>query len=679
MLDAIPVTEIKGVGQETAKDLADLNIHSVEDLLLHFPYRYDDNQVRPLTDARHEEKITVEGKVHSEPSLRYFGKKKSRLSFRAFIDEWLIQVVAFNRPYLKKQLDVGDVVTLTGKWDQYKASITVSDIIKGRQKSDRPFEPVYSVKGKLSVKQMRMFMTRAFDKWVATSTDFIPESIRESYKLPERRQAMQWLHFPDDQHHLKHARRRMVYEELLLFQLKMQALKKVKRTGDMNRSITIPGDDVRHFIRDLSFELTGAQNRVVQEIMRDLSGHYHMNRLLQGDVGSGKTIVAAIALYAVIKAGYQGALMVPTEILAEQHAESFDELFADYDITVALLTSTVKGKRRATVLQQLQQGNIDLVIGTHALIQEDVDFHNLGLVITDEQHRFGVGQRRVLRDKGENPDVLYMTATPIPRTLAISAFGDMDVSTIDEMPEGRKKVKTYWARHEQIERVLSFVEDELKQGRQAYVVCPLIEESEQLDVQNAIDVHAMLQQHFHHRQIGLMHGRLTNEEKESVMDAFKDKHTDILVSTTVVEVGVNIPNATMMVIYDAQRFGLAQLHQLRGRVGRGSEQSYCLLIADAKSEVAQERMRIMTETTDGFELSEYDLKLRGPGDFFGQKQSGLPDFKIADIVHDHKALEVARKDAEQMIHSDSFWQDKAYQGLREYLNSIGVFDHQRLD
>jgi ATP-dependent DNA helicase RecG len=405
-----------------------------------------------------------------------------------------------------------------------------------------------------------------------------------------------------------------------------------------------------------------------------------MNRLLQGDVGSGKTVVAAIALFGTVKAGYQGALMVPTEILAEQHVSSLKELLGRVGITVELLTSSVKGKRRRELLEKVESGEVDVLVGTHALIQGEVMFKKLGLVITDEQHRFGVNQRRTLREKGEFPDVLFMTATPIPRTLAITAFGEMDVSVIDEMPAGRKAIETYWVKHDMLERILQFVQKELVKGRQAYVICPLIEESEKLDVQNAIDVHATLQQYFGDKwNVGLMHGKLHPDEKDEVMREFSENKTQILVSTTVVEVGVNVPNATMMVIYDAERFGLSQLHQLRGRVGRGSEQSYCVLLADPKSEVGKERMKIMTETNDGFVLSEKDLELRGPGDFFGKKQSGLPDFKVADMVHDYRALETARDDAAKIVNSEKLWKDKEFAPLLMHLEETGALTTEKLD
>jgi len=426
--------------------------------------------------------------------------------------------------------------------------------------------------------------------------------------------------------------------------------------------------------------LTAAQKRVVNEIFTDLKSSLRMNRLLQGDVGSGKTVVAAIGLFASVTAGFQGALMVPTEILAEQHAESLKGLLAPFGVRCELLTSSVKGKRRREILGELAEGNIDILIGTHALIQDEVIFRKLGFVITDEQHRFGVEQRRVLREKGVNPDVLFMTATPIPRTLAITVFGEMDVSIIDEMPAGRKAIETYWAKPEMLERVLAFVEKELVKGHQAYVICPLIEESDKLDVQNAIDAHTTLSHYFQNRyMVGLMHGRLSSDEKDSVMKAFSANEVQVLVSTTVVEVGVNVPNATMMVIYDAERFGLSQLHQLRGRVGRGSDQSFCILLASPKSEVGQERMKIMTETNDGFVLSEKDLELRGPGDFFGRKQSGIPEFKVADMVHDYRALETARNDAAILIQSKAFWTSPEYAFLREQLEETGVLEGEKLD
>ncbi|MDT8859065.1 ATP-dependent DNA helicase RecG [Alkalihalobacillus sp. MEB130] len=675
-----PVTEVAGVGEETAKQLQGLRIYTVGDLLEHFPFRYEDYKLKDLHEVKHEERVTVNGAVQSEPTVRYFGKKKNRLSFRFLVNQILITVTFFNRAFLKSQISVGSELTITGKWDQHRMTITGSELHKGREEKEQTISPIYSVSGKLTTKGIHKFIYQAMNQYGSEIDDILPSEILHMYKLPSKKEALSRLHFPPNAESMKHARRRMVYEEFLLFQLKMQAFRKANRDHTNGRALQVPDYEISVFIDNLPFPLTGAQRRVVHEIITDIQSSYRMNRLLQGDVGSGKTVVAAICMYAVIRAGYQAALMVPTEILAEQHVQSLKGILEPYGIPVELLSGSVKGKKRAERLALLENGDLPLVVGTHALIQDDVKFHKLGLVVTDEQHRFGVEQRRVLRDKGENPDVLFMTATPIPRTLAISVFGDMDVSIIDEMPAGRKKIETYWAKPDMLERVLEFIEKELRAGRQAYVICPLIEESEKLDVQNAIDVHMILEQHYKGKwKVGLMHGRLHASEKEAVMESFSVNETQILVSTTVVEVGVNVPNATIMVIYDAERFGLAQLHQLRGRVGRGEAQSYCVLLADPKSEVGKERMKIMTETNDGFVLSERDLELRGPGDFFGAKQSGLPDFKVADVVHDYRALEVARQDAVKLVESAEFWTEKRYEGLRRYIEEKGVLNGQKID
>ncbi|USY54204.1 ATP-dependent DNA helicase RecG [Bacillus sp. 1780r2a1] len=679
-LNKISIKTIKGIGEETATLLEEMKIQSVQDLLEHFPYRYEDYELKDLADAKHDEKVTVEGKVHSVPSLTYYGKKRSRLTFRLLVGRYLVTVTCFNRPYYKSKLDIDQTVTVTGKWDQHRQTITLQELQFSPFKKNQTIEPVYSTKATLTVKAIRKFITLALNQYGSQIEDMLPLSLRERYKLMTREDAVRTIHLPRDHGDLKQARRRFVYEEFLLFQLKMQALRKREREETAGMSQVFPSSDLVQFTNQLPFPLTGAQKRVVNEITADMKSPYRMNRLLQGDVGSGKTVVAAVALYATVLAGHQGALMVPTEILAEQHAESLSNMLEKVQVRVGLLTGSVKGKARRELLQQVQAGEIDVLVGTHALIQDEVVYNSLGLVITDEQHRFGVGQRRVLREKGESPDVLFMTATPIPRTLAITAFGEMDVSIIDEMPAGRKAIETYWVKHDMLERILQFVQKELNEGRQAYVICPLIEESEKLDVQNAIDVHSTLVQYFKGQwNVGLMHGRLTPDEKEEVMKEFSVNNVQILVSTTVVEVGVNVPNATVMVIYDAERFGLSQLHQLRGRVGRGDAQSYCILLADPKSEVGKERMNIMTETNDGFVLSERDLELRGPGDFFGRKQSGMPEFKIADMVHDYRALEVARTDAAELVNSEMFWKDEQYQLLRSYLEATGVLAGEKFD
>ncbi|MBO8171083.1 MAG: ATP-dependent DNA helicase RecG [Bacillaceae bacterium] len=676
------VTAIKGVGEKQAEHLKTMGIETIGELLEYYPYRYDDYRIKDLHQAADGEKITVKGVIHSQPSIRFYGKKKSRLAVRVMADGIVFTAVWFNRHFLKKQLQTGREILLTGKWDRRRMHLTVTEHHigdKAKSELEETIQPVYSSTGSISSRQIRNWITRAFDQYGQAIEEILPTSLMQKYKLMPRKEAIREIHFPTDTARGKQARRRLAFEELFLFQLKMQSYRYITKKETKGAAQPIPMDAVRRFVSELPFSLTEAQKRVVKEILDDLKAPSAMNRLLQGDVGSGKTVVAAIALYASVKAGYQGALMVPTEILAEQHVQSLKELLTPHGIEVALLSGRLTARQRQDILGQLQMGFIDVIVGTHALIQKDVYFHNLGLVITDEQHRFGVEQRRILREKGLHPDVLFMTATPIPRTLAITAFGDMDVSTIDQMPEGRKPVETYWVRPDMFDRVVAFIEKEVNKGRQAYVICPLIEESDKLDVQNAIDIHARLTEFFPQHQVGLLHGRLNQSDKEQVMEAFAANRVKILVSTTVVEVGVNVPNATVMVIYDAERFGLAQLHQLRGRVGRGQDQAYCILIADPSTEEGKERMRVMTETTDGFEVSRRDLQLRGPGDFFGTKQSGLPDFKIADITRDYKALEVARQEASELVQAPDFWTDPEYLPLNNYLKSRGIFENKILD
>ncbi|MER2077015.1 ATP-dependent DNA helicase RecG [Psychrobacillus psychrotolerans] len=674
------VASLKGVGSSTANALQDLGIVTLEDLVMTFPYRHEDFRLKNLAETAHNERVTVEGRVESEPSLLFLGKNKSRMQVRILAGQHLIKAVFFNQGYLKDKIIPGSIVTVSGKWDRGRQVINVSTFSIGPKTDLQDFEPVYSLKGSINQKTFRKFMRQALDHLKGSLVDPLPDSIRVPYRLPGISDALEGIHFPLDAEHSKDARRRFVYEELLVFQLKMQAIKKVRKEQNVGNGIAFHNDLVKKLIETLPYELTNAQKRVVNEICRDLREPHRMNRLLQGDVGSGKTIVAAICLYAVITAGYQGALMAPTEILAEQHASSLDEWLAPIGVRIALLTGSTKTKARRAVLENLAAGTIDLLIGTHALIQPDVVFKKLGLVITDEQHRFGVEQRRVLKDKGENPDVLFMTATPIPRTLAITAFGEMDVSIIDEMPAGRKKIETHWMKPDQLHKLIARLKSELATGRQAYIICPLIEESEKLDVQNAVDVYNMMTEELKATStVGLMHGRLHSDEKEQVMRDFSEGAIQVLVSTTVVEVGVNVPNATFMIIFDAERFGLAQLHQLRGRVGRGEHQSFCVLLADPKSEEGKERMVSMTETNDGFILAEKDLELRGPGDFFGKKQSGLPEFKVADLVHDYRALNTAKVDAERLLDSKEFWDSSEMAGLREMLINSKAMDGERID
>ncbi|HWK22226.1 MAG TPA: ATP-dependent DNA helicase RecG [Ureibacillus sp.] len=674
------ITTLKGIGKETAEHLSEMGIYTIEDLIWTFPYRHEDFRLKDLAETPHNEKVTIEARIESVPTVLYLGRNKSRIQVTVLAGRHLVKVVFFNQNYLRTKLIPGEIVTVSGKWDRGRQVINGSSIKFGPKTDNADFEPVYSLKGSIHQNKFRKYMRQALDLLEGEMNETLPSHLIDQYQLPTITDALEGVHFPTDAQHAKQARRRFVYEELLQFQLRIQALRKIRKENEQGIAIQYDVKKVREFISSISFELTNAQKRVVNEISKDLKTPQRMNRLLQGDVGSGKTIVAAIGLYSAVTAGFQGALMAPTEILAEQHAESLKEWFDPIGVKVALLSGSTKTKERRLILEQLQNGEIDILIGTHALIQPDVVFKNLGFVITDEQHRFGVEQRRILRDKGINPDVLFMTATPIPRTLAITAFGEMDVSIIDELPAGRKQIETHWLKKEQLNSSITKMESELRQGRQAYVICPLIEESDKLDVQNAVEVYEQLATIFNGRfKVGLMHGRLHPDEKDAVMRDFSEGKIHVLVSTTVVEVGVNVPNATFMMIYDADRFGLAQLHQLRGRVGRGQHQSYCVLLADPKSEEGKERMMSMTQTNDGFKLAEKDLELRGPGDFFGKKQSGLPDFKMADLVHDYRTLEVARQDAAKLIYDEQFWQAEEYYYLRKSIEESGALNGERID
>ncbi|WP_430735798.1 ATP-dependent DNA helicase RecG [Gracilibacillus dipsosauri] len=660
--------DIKGIGPKMLEQFLELRISSIEDLFYYFPNRYDHYEMKPLHELQHEEKVTIVGQVILEPVLQFYQKKRSRLVVSIKVDGAVVKGVLFNRAFAKKHFVVGETVTVSGKWDQHRLQITIDQYKKGTMDEQSPISPIYPLKGNLKNAQIVKVMSNALEQSIQEIDELLPEEFLANYRLPDRQTALRTIHFPENFKLLKHAKRRFIYEELLIFQLKMQLQRKKHKESTLGNAKTIDRDKVEQFIHTLPFPLTNAQTRSLKEILHDLKSPYRMNRLLQGDVGSGKTAIAIISLYATITAGKQVAFMVPTEILAEQHEQSLID-FLPKDVNIERLTGSIKGKKRKEIQAKLSNGACDVIIGTHALIQDDIQFHDLGYVIIDEQHRFGVNQRNALKDKGLLTDILFMTATPIPRTLSITAFGDMDVSKIDEMPKGRLPVETYWVKHNMLNRVLSFIYNEVKKGAQAYVVCPLIEESDKLDIQNALDLYVQLKEILDQKaSVGLMHGRLSNEEKEQVMNDFTHNRIQILVSTTVVEVGVNVPNATVMMIHDADRFGLSQLHQLRGRVGRGHKQSYCILVADPKGDTGKERMRIMTETTDGFELAEKDLELRGPGDIFGVKQSGVPEFRLADLVHDYRALETARNDATDIVQNKR-WNEPDFQPLKSYVQS----------
>ena len=641
-----PLSVLPGIGPKSAEKYKKLGIETVEDLLLYFPFRYEDFKSKNVLDLEDGEKAVVSGIVATPANVQYYGYKRNRLRFTIKQGELVLAVSFFNQPYLADKIELGQTVAVFGKWDKAKGALTGMKLLA---QVEDDLQPVYRLSQGVSQSALVKVIKTAFEAGLDNLLEEnLPQILMDKYHLLSRRQAVRAMHFPKDLEEYKQALRRVKFEELLFFQLQLQVLKEENRSVGQGIVLDWDKKKLKALQAKLPFTLTEAQERSLNEILADMRSPYHMNRLLQGDVGSGKTVVAGLAMYAAVTAGKQAALMVPTEILAEQHLQSLTSLFPS--LRILLLTGSLKAAERRERLELIQTGQVDLIVGTHALIQEGVHFHDLGLVIIDEQHRFGVAQRRILREKGQNPDVLMMTATPIPRTLAITAFGDMDVSIIDQMPAGRKEIITRWVKHQQLNLVLDWLVKEIQKGSQAYVISPLIEESEALDLKNAIALEEELIAYFGDRaRIALLHGKMKGEEKEAIMQAFKQGEIDLLVSTTVIEVGVNVPNATVMIIMDADRFGLSQLHQLRGRVGRGDKQSYAVLVANPKTESGKRRMKIMTETTNGFVLAEEDLKLRGSGEIFGTRQSGIPEFQVANLIEDYPILEEARKVAVQVV------------------------------
>lgn len=667
-----PVSQLEGVGLQREQALNELGIYTIEDLLYYFPFRYEDLRPQNMTDLVDQQKVTLEGKIASEPIIARYGRKKNRINFRLLTEQESVMVTFFNQPWLKKQLVIDQKIAVYGKWDARRRSLTGMKLLPFSSSESGEIDPIYPANQHIRQGTIKKLVIQAFEAYRDQIETIIPAALIKKYRLVNRQTMVHDLHFPENLKVAKAARRTATFEEFFLFQMELQVLKKRDQTEN-GTIINYHVDKLKAFIAGLPYELTDAQKRVVNEICADLKRPIRMNRLLQGDVGSGKTIVAAVAMYAAITAGYQTALMAPTEILAEQHANNLTKIFAGTDVNIGLLTgaSGSKSKQRRALLDGIADGQINLVIGTHALIQDDVVFSNLGLVIIDEQHRFGVKQRETLRKKGPKVDVLAMTATPIPRTLAITAYGEMDVSIIDQMPNGRKPVRTSWVKSSDVGGMLTFVKKQFAAGHQAFVVTPLIEESESLDLKNAMALYEQLKSEFApDYQVGLLHGRMKPEEKDQIMTDFKANRYQLLVSTTVIEVGVDVPNVTVMIIYDADRFGLAQLHQLRGRVGRGKDQAYCILVADPKNETGIKRMKIMTQSNDGFKISEADLQLRGSGDVFGSKQSGIPEFRIGDPVVDIGALQTAQLEANKIVQQADWHTKPDFKPLSRYLDMM---------
>lgn len=669
------VNKLKGVGEKRVQALEKLGVITVWDLLTYFPFRHEDLTVKDIETIEDRQKVVLEGAVIAQPHVQFYGHKKSRLSFRINVDHVIVPVTFFNQHYLEKQIIAGENIRVFGTWDAQRMQLSGIKIIGSNvQNQNEEFEPIYHSSKDISHAVIKKIVREAWNQYSNDISEVLYPEIIQKYQLIPLKEAIFNMHFPKDANTMNIARETIIFTELFLFQLQVQFRRLTHKKTGAGSTVNYDLEKLKDFFAQLPFELTQAQKNAVNDISADMKRPIQMYRLLQGDVGSGKTVVAAGAIVAAESAEIQSAFMAPTEILAEQHYKSLEGMFTSFGIQIGLLTSSTSTKDRRELLARLAIGEIDILVGTHALIQEDVIFKNLGLVIIDEQHRFGVNQRKALREKGHQPDVLFMTATPIPRTLSMTAYGEMDVTIINEMPAGRLPIKTYWIRKKQFPQLKDEVRKELEKKSQVYVIGPLIEESEELDLENATQLAQIYTKAFSPEyNVALLHGRMTAQEKDEIMLKYKNHEVDILVSTTVIEVGIDVPNATMMIIHDADRFGLAQLHQLRGRVGRGSKQSYCILIADPKGENGVKRMQIMTSSTDGFVISQKDLEMRGPGEFFGKRQSGLPSFKVADIVEDEHALEVARYEAGAVLTREDFLTNNDFINLRKL---VGIEDGQ---
>ena len=638
--------DVKGIGPKSLSLLNKIGINTIEDLVTHYPFRYDILERNDLSKVEDGEKIVIDGKVESVPILMRFKAGLNKMNFRLVTQSGVVGVSIFNRAFLKSQLSVGSGITVIGKFDKTKNVITANDIKMETLSNRVKIEPVYHCTSGLTNKNMSTYINMALLVYGREIPDYIPSEYIDKYKFLNKKTSLNIIHNPSTGEKLKEVTIRLKYEELFEFMFKINYLKQMNKKKNNGLCRTIDKNKLKDFIKSIPFKLTGDQNNALNEIITDLEASHRMNRLLQGDVGSGKTIVAFTGMYANYLSGYQSALMAPTEILAVQHYNNLNNFLKDTDVKIALLTGSTSKKDKLSIYKGLEDGSINMVIGTHALIQDEVNYHNLGLVITDEQHRFGVHQRANLQNKGITPDVLYMSATPIPRTYALTIFGDMDVSTIKEKPSGRQKIDTVVKKNSEIKDVLEMMYKELKNNHQVYVIAPLIEESDNSDLTNVNELKEQMKLAFKDLyKIDIVHGKMASGAKDIIMEQFKNNEVQILISTTVVEVGVDVPNATTMVIFDADRFGLSTLHQLRGRVGRGTSKSHCILVSDSDAE----RLKIMEREDDGFVISEEDFKLRGHGDLFGTKQSGDMSFKIASIKNDYKILLQAKKDSKEYL------------------------------
>lgn len=664
------IQTIQQVGKVRVQKLNRLGIRTISDLITYYPRDYEDrNKEKKAYELSDGDECAVILKVLSDVSLNRPRRNLRIYKAVAGDDSGLVTLTWFNQDYIRDKVFKEKTYVFFGKVKRVGNYVEMTNPIYEEVNSERKkttgIQPIYPLTAGITQSFLRMIQRNALDLVIGKLTEILPEELRKQFSLAEINFSLENIHFPTSFEDKERARKRLVFDELLMLQLGLLQLK--------NNQAAVSGikmDEkplVKRFINQLPFKLTNAQLRVYQEIEKDMTSEKQMNRLIQGDVGSGKTIVAVLAILLAILNGYQAVFMVPTEILAEQHYQSVMPLLENYNVKIALLTGSVSKKEKEKIKEGMRNNEYQLIIGTHALLEEDVEFAKLGLVVTDEQHRFGVKQRAVLSSKA-NPHILVMTATPIPRTLSLILYGDLDISIIDELPPHRKPVKTYAVDESMRERVYNFIQKTVMEGRQAYIICPLVEESEEIEAEAAMSLAQRLaEKDLKGLSIGLVHGKMKWKDKEKVMNDFSKGNIQVLVSTTVVEVGVNVPNACIMVVENAERFGLAQLHQLRGRVGRGSHQSYCILFCQSKSEIARKRMEIMTKYSDGFKISEKDMELRGPGDIFGVRQHGLPEFKIANLYEDIEILKEVQKAAEDIVKNQKLVEREDYKRLKEHL------------
>ncbi|MGI6453463.1 MAG: ATP-dependent DNA helicase RecG [Syntrophomonadaceae bacterium] len=636
---------LKGIGPKRNKLFQRLGIHNIFDLFWYIPRSYfDRSHISPITSLVAGYKVNIQGIITATTKNR---ARNGMSIIKAIISDetGLIPAVWFNQPFLDSKLPIGQKILISGQItsSQMGKELIVKDYELLDEKTGIKILPIYPLTEGLNQKALRRLVAHSLDEYLDYYTEILPDSIRKHYGLCDIQFAFRNIHFPADRYSYQKARNRLALEELLVFRQVLE--EKRKRDRSLRKGTYKETTDLFARVQQgLPFTLTPAQSRVLKEIIQDIESPIVMNRLLQGDVGSGKTVVAVLAMVKAVAGGFQAALMAPTEILADQHFANIDRLLANSGIVIACLTGGTSANQRQMIIEAVRSGEIDILVGTHSLIQDSLAFKNLGLAVIDEQHRFGVEQRLRLRLKGDSPDVLVMTATPIPRTLALTLYGDLDYSVIDELPPGRRKVITRYIPPYHRSQVYNFLKKEIQKGRQAFVVCPLVEESEKQDLQDAQSLYADLQENlFKGFRLGLIHGRMRQADKDLIMQMFKQKQIDLLVTTTVVEVGVDVPNATIMVIEQAERYGLSQLHQLRGRVGRGSERSFCFLLGEPKSEEAKKRLRIIETTSDGFLLAQKDLEMRGPGEFWGVRQHGLDQFKLADLSKDLELIQLSQR------------------------------------